>query len=204
MNNSVAFRNTPVKRTRVSHLRRRGLSAPQIDSRTQTGPGQIRRLLDLALRAGWAHAAGPQTAGGLEWALVDTRLCDPGAYLIRGWTDGSGVTRRVERSAGLRYGGAIGLFTLRDRCVSVGPCSPIVDEGAGLLLMGFAHMMTLPLPRRAAEALDANWLLVMTDRCEALRDSEVGLLLVLVRAVLDEHGLGAASERTRTFRALHH
>lgn len=197
MNNSAAIRNRPVEPTRTLRVRGGGVPVPQLDGGAQIGPGQLRRLLDLALRAGGAQESAPQRAGGLEWALVDTRLCDAGAYLIRGWTDGCGVTRRVERSIGSRYGGAIGLFALQDRCVSVGPCPPMVDEGAGLLLMGFANMLALPLSHRAAEALDANWLLVMTDRREAFRDLEVGLLLALVRAVLDEHGLGTASERKR-------
>lgn len=200
MNNSIAIRNRPIEPTRALRVRGRGASAPQLGSDTQIGPGQTRRLLDLALRAGWAQNAVPQSAAGLEWALVDTRVCDAGAYLIRGWTDACGVTRRVEHAVGLRYGGAIGLFTLQDQCVSVGPCSPMVDEGAGLLLMGFANMLAFPLPRRATEALDANWLLVMTDRREAFGDAEVGLLLALVLAALDEHGLGTATERKRNLR----
>lgn len=199
---SLAIRNRPIRQTRPSRVRGRAAPVPHPGSDARARPGEIRRRLDLALRAGWVEEGAALEAGGLEWAMVDTRRCDAGAYLLRAWTDRRGTTRRIKHAVGPRRGGAIGLFTLQDQCASAGPCSPLVDEGAGLLLMGFANMLALPLTRRAAEALDANWLLVMTDRREAFRDRELGLLLGLVQEVLEEYRLGDASEFPRPPRAL--
>jgi hypothetical protein len=48
-----------------------------------------------------------------------------------------------------------------------------VDEGAGLLLVGFASMLALPLPPSAASILGANWLVVLSLSPAAFRNAEV-------------------------------
>jgi len=143
-------------------------------------PGMLRRLMDAVIRA--APRRREFEAKGLEWALIDTHGFDPGEYSIRGWTDSNGVARPVDQSE-RRQGGAIGLFTLDDGHVSVGPCPPTVDEGAGLLLIGFTHMMTLPLPRPAAETLGANWTLILGRRRENFSNAEVDRALLLLWAI---------------------
>lgn len=154
--------------------------ARQVEVDERRRPGLLRRLMDTVIRM--VPPSQERETKGLEWALIDTRGCDPGEYLIRCWTDANGAARRVERSE-RRLGGAIGLFTLKGGCVSAGPCPAQVDEGAGLLLMGFTHMMTMPLPRRGADTLGANWILVLGQRSENFSDPEIDRLLLLVWAI---------------------
>jgi hypothetical protein len=59
-----------------------------------------------------------------------------------------------------------------------------VDEGAGLLLAGFASMLTMPLPPGAGTVFGANWLLVLSTHEGAFADPEIDRLLLLTWAVL--------------------
>lgn len=159
-----------------------------IDRYQHPGPGlspeEVHGLLDFVIRrrSPGRPARGP--AAGREWALVETRGCDPGDYLIRSWTDSSGVSRRVDRPTERRSGGAIGVFTLHEGCAAVGPCPSGVDAGVGLLLFGFATMAAVPLAPPAAAALGANWLLVISRRDGDFRDPELERLILLPWALL--------------------
>jgi hypothetical protein len=136
-------------------------------------PLEVHTLLDSAIRH---HAFGRDSqleSARREWVLVDTRRCDPGEYLIRGWTDAEGVSRPVQRPPSRRRGGVIGLFTLHEDCTSTGPCPGDVDDGAGLLLIGFESILALPLPPAAHTGFDANWILVLSASSQAFRDLEV-------------------------------
>lgn len=165
------------------HTFRNSLSKPRIQQGDREEPmrrGLLRRLMDAMIRAA-APRRTPELKG-LEWVLIDTRGFTPGEYLIRGWTDSKGTARHVGQPEH-RHGGAIGLFTLEDGCMCVGPCPPTVDDGAGLLLMGFTHMMTLPLPPQGAEVLGANWILILSQRHETFSDSELDRVMLLVWAI---------------------
>ena len=113
-----------------------------------------------------------------EWLLVDTRGRDPGEYLIRGWRGAGGTLNPVELPPSLRWGGAIGLFTLDECCVSMAPCPQDVDEGAGLLLLGFSRILALPLRAPATGLLEANWLVVLSVESTAFGKDEVERIVV--------------------------
>ncbi len=147
--------------------------------------------MDAAIRAGGRGTARMCGAVGTEWILLDTRGCDPGAYVIREWTDASGVARSVERPPTRRRGGAVGLFTLQPGCVSAGPCPVGVDEGAGLLLMGFGSMLAVPLPAYASTLFSANWLLVLSEHAQTFSDTEIDRIVLLVLAILCDEPVGA-------------
>ncbi|CAN5773921.1 hypothetical protein BH11PLA1_BH11PLA1_04910 [soil metagenome] len=152
----------------------------------RVGPQELRWLLNAVIRKGARIGSSRSELVAREWALLDTRGCDPGAYFIREWTDAGGVTRPVERQPTLRQGGVLGLFTLEGGCISSGPCVHEVDEGAGLLLVGFGSVLVLPLPVQAWDTLDANWLLVMGERADDFGDSEIHRISLLTWAILLE------------------
>lgn len=136
------------------------------------------RLNSVALqRPGAARAC--KNAPGREWALVDTRGCDPGSYFVRTWMNAAGRWGPVESPAYCRCGGAIGQLTLVRGCVAVGPCPSGVDEGAGLLLMGFKRLLAVPLASTWASALDANWLFLMSSDDDDFGDSDIEHVLAL-------------------------
>jgi hypothetical protein len=154
------------------------------------------RLIDSAIR-GRAHDHQMQcTDESTEWTLVDTRESDPGFYRIRRWTDAYGQSRPVEPALTPRHGGAIGLFTLHDQCASVGPCPPQVDEGAGLLLIGFTNLTALPLPARGARVFQANWLVILSANGDVLTDAEIDHLLSQLWSIFDSVALLDELEQT--------
>lgn len=171
-------------------------SGRQHAQRSQTGAERLRQLMDSVIRAGSHRRRTTRRDRGLEWVLIDTRQSDPGSYLIREWTDALGDPRPVERPPSPRRGGAIGLFTLQDGCVSVGPCPPMVDEGAGLLLVGFTTMMALPLSPDGAGVFDANWLLILSHRRQSVSDSEIRNLLLLTWCIVEGKGAIPGERRT--------
>ncbi len=154
--------------------------------RRQSGLGhpESHWLMDAAVRANEDGREGSRI--GTEWALIDRRGSDPGVYLIRQWTDAAGTPHGIERHPSRRCGGAIGLLTLRSDCASVGPCPRGVDEGAGLLLMGFASMLAIPLPDHSTPGLEADWLVIMSGRTNAFSDAEVDRIVLLTHAVLSD------------------
>ncbi len=153
------------------------------------------QLMDSIIRAGVQKRRSRSEPVGREWALVDTRGSDPGAYLIRAWTDASGVSKPVELPPRRRYGGAIGLYTLENACIASGQVSPGVDEGAGLLLVGFESMVALPLPAQAWEVLGANWVVVLSGQPGGFSDAEIHRLFLLTWAILYDESSGCAITR---------
>ncbi len=154
--------------------------------------------LDSALRS---CASGP-TRESLrrEWALIDTRGHDPGEYFIRAWIGATGIARPLEPSPGRRVGGVIGLLTLHGECISTRPCPRGVDDGAGLLLVGFDTVLALPLPAAARSMLEANWLLVFSSSSNAFPDVEIECIMARIRtglrrSVPSSRLLGAVSDR---------
>ncbi len=162
---------------------------------TQVNRAELQDMLDVVIRSSSPPSRSRPERLTRQWALLDTRGCDPGDYLIRGWTDSDGVSRPVENPPQFRHGGAIGLFTLQAGCVSVGPGPVGVDDGAGLLLFGFSGMVAIPLPAVAGNVLEANWLLVLSSEAGAFEDSEIDRLLLLVWALLDEEQRGGTAGR---------
>lgn len=164
---------------------RRLLIASRLD--LQIGPHGLeqRRLLDWAIRAGSRSRAPRRSRLAREWMLVDTRAGAPGEFVIRAWTDASGVTRTIEAPPMRRHGGAIGLFTLEPGCVTLGPCPQGVDEAAGLLLFGFRSMMAMPLPGSVQDDFEADWLVVLSGRGGEFDEIEAERLVLLCWALLD-------------------
>ena len=147
-------------------------------------PDSVLTALDAVLRVDWRCEPVKQSHRHREWALVDTRCLNPGDFIVRCWVGSRGPEHR-STWATIGHGGSFGIMSECPRCASIGPCTHAVDEGVGLLLLGFETLVLIPLPQSAADELRANWLVVL---CEAPDDFsgfwEVETLLVAVWAAL--------------------
>lgn len=143
-------------------------------------PDNVLSVLDAVIRVDWRSEPVTQSQRRREWALVDTRNLNPGDFIVRCWVGSRGPEHR-STWATMGHGGAFGC----PRCASIGPCPHAVDDGVGLLLLGFETLVVIPLPQSAADELPSNWLAVL---CEAPDDFsgvwEVESLLVAVWAAL--------------------
>ncbi len=142
------------------------------------------RLLHFAIQDGSGRTGCDPDCFPCEWALIDTRNQAANEFIVRHWVDRDGRSTRLLEPP-ISRGGFFAIFATCAASVSVGRVAGGVDHGVGLLLSGIASVLAIPLPSRAATALDANWLCVMSRSPSDFRnDAEIERLMLLVWVIL--------------------